>query len=471
MSIDMVAGLLATSTLVSIMLAASAADPMARATQPPPIVHTFTGLPAGGNVTVLASFYSATGWLAGHGVTHPMAAQPNQDGTLVVPPFAITEYLVPLSAATTYTFKEKLIYKAGGRAWAAPPDISAPTATESDLDDSPDGGHLSALGQLTVNEQSALGYLWRASGQGVPRADHPDTPYPGQDYTFQALSDLSAPQAGLTFSGSGYISKPCLALPPPTMANPVAAGFLLEPDDAQKLMRLRAVSLTPGQPMIASPGQSFGRFTYALDDLAIHPAGYAVALDQTNCKLEVVRLTALAADASAPAAAILSGRGTRAGLLDSPVAVACSLDKIMVLQTSTPYPQGCVCAFDVKGNPVNCFAGGAPVAGLRAEGTATVEVLDVSLESKGYMYILKCLTPASGPVLAGDYRLDIYNPDGTFLAQVAGLAAARLQVDLWRNVFTLNYEILQGSGRTEPSVAQWIPSTPPGAGPGRPGGS
>jgi hypothetical protein len=31
---------------------------------------------------------------------------------------------------------------------------------------------------------------------------------------------------------------------------------------------------------------------------------------------------------------------------------------------------------------------------------------------------------------------------------------------LWRNLFTLNYEILQGSGRTEPSVATWIPSTP-----------
>ena len=59
-----------------------------------------------------------------------------------------------------------------------------------------------------------------------------------------------------------------------------------------------------------------------------------------------------------------------------------------------------------------------------------------------------------------DYRLDIYNPDGTLLVQVAGIAAARLHVDLWRNMFTLNYEILQGSGRTEPSVAQWIPSTP-----------
>jgi hypothetical protein len=109
---------------------------------------------------------------------------------------------------------------------------------------------------------------------------------------------------------------------------------------------------------------------------------------------------------------------------------------------------------------VHCFAGGAWVSGLHPEGTATVEVVDLSVESKGYLYVLKYLQPASGQVLAGDYRLDIYNPDGSFLTQVAGLAAACLQVDLWRNVFTLNYEILQGSGRTEPSVAEWIPSTP-----------
>ena len=133
----------------------------------------------------------------------------------------------------------------------------------------------------------------------------------------------------------------------------------------------------------------------------------------------------------------------------------------MVLQTDPKtHPQGCVCAFDIKGNPVNCFTGNASVTGLHPEGTANVVVVDLSVESQGYLYVLKYLAPASGPVLASDYRLDIYNPDGTFLAQVTGLAAASLHVDLWRNVFTLNYEILPGSGRTEPSVSQWIPSTP-----------
>ncbi len=430
-------------------------------TQQGPIVDTFAGLPAGGHITVLACCYSATGWLAGQGVSAIIPAQPDQDSTLMVPPFSIGENLVPLSAATTYTFKQKLGSGSGGRVWLAPPAAGPPAATVSDLDASNVGSNLGQLGQLTLNEaKSALGYCWQASGQGAPLVNTGNQPYTGQEFTFQALSDGAVPQSGLKFSGDGYVAKPCLAFPPPTMANPLADGFLLEPDLSGKAMHLRGVSLAPGQPLIASPGRSFGQFTELQDDLALHPAGYAVALNATHCTLQVVRLAAQAADASAPVAAILAGKGTRPGLLNSPAAVACALDRIVVLQTSPDHPQGCIGAFDVKGNPVNCFADGAAVAGLRPEGTANVRVVDLSIEPKGYLYILKYLAPVSGAVQASDYRLDIYNPDGTFLTQVAGLAAARLHVDLWRNLFTLNYEILAGSGRTEPSVATWVPSTP-----------
>lgn len=430
-------------------------------TQPGPIEHTFTGLPAGGNITVLASFYADSGWMAGHGISAPMAAQPNKDGTLVVPDLAIKENKVPLTVATTYSLKQKLGYQGGNRLWLAPPAIAAPTATVSDLDGSDVGNNLKYLGQLTLNEhESALGYSWQASGQNVPLDPGNKQPYTGQMFTYQSIDDQDA-GSGLVFPGYGYTPMPCLAFPPPTMANPLADGFLLEPDDSGDSMLLRAISLQPGQPVIASPGQSFGRFTFPQDDLALHPAGYAVALNNSTCKLQVVRLAAATADASAPAATILSGQGNRPGLLNSPVAVSCALDRIVVLQTSDDYPQGCVCAFDVKGNPVNCFGGNAAsVAGLHPEGSANVQLVDLSVEPAGYLYVLKYLSPSSGQVLAGDYRLDIYNPDGTFLTQVVGIAAARLHVDLWRNLFTLNYEILEGSGRTEPSVAEWIPSTP-----------
>ena len=263
----------------------------------------------------------------------------------------------------------------------------------------------------------------------------------------------------MKFPGFGYIARPCIAFPPPTAVNPAADGFWLEPDVKASLMRLRALSLEPGQPFLPSRAQSFGRFHGFQDDLAIHPAGYAVALGIATCKLQVLKIGTQADDAAAPAASLYGGQGSRPGLLSNPAAVACSLDKILVLQTTSHYPQGCIVAFDFKGNPVKCF-GSSWLMPLRDEGGARIAVLDLSVESKGYLYVLKYLTPSSGAVMPADYRLDIYTPNGNFLTQVQGIAAARLQVDLWRNVFTLNYEIVQGSGRTEPSVAQWIPSTP-----------
>jgi hypothetical protein len=226
-------------------------------------------------------------------------------------------------------------------------------------------------------------------------------------------------------------------------------------------MYLRALSLQPNQPLVISHATSFAWFTGGQDDLAIHPAGYAVALNQANCKLQIVRLAPAVPDADAPVATILAGQGTRPGLLYNPIAIACSLDRILVLQApSEAYPGGCVVSFDFKANPVYGFANNQWVMSLRQEGTPNVQLLDLSVESKGYIYVLKYLQPPSGNVLASDYRLDIYNPDGSFLTQTAGIAAARMQVDLWRSLYALDYEILQSTGRTEPTVALWLPPAP-----------
>lgn len=439
---------------------------MSATTQEGPISRTFDDLPSGGHITVLGCFYSATGWLAGQGTVGPLPAQPDDGSTLDVH-FAITEFLVPLSAATQYSMKEKLVFRDGRRAWAAPPGVAVPSATVSDLDGSNVGDHIGDVAGLALNEsRSALGYSWKASGQGIPLVGTGDRPYTGQEYVVQAVSDGQKPQDGLTVTDHGRLLRPCIAFPPATMARPPADGVLLEPDLESDVMWLRAVSLTVGEPFIASPGRSFGRFLGAQDDLALHPAGFAVALYGPTAKLQILRIGALVADGEAPSAGVHAGHGTRPGLLSDPVAVACATDRIVVLEQpdpdSTHAPYGGLAAFDVKGNPVACFAGGEYVSPLRPEGTANVVVLDVSVESKGYIYVLKYLAPPSGRVPAENYRLDVYDPNGTFLAQTRGLAAARLVVDLWRNVFTLNYEIVSGSGRTEPSVSQWIPSTPSG---------
>ncbi len=89
--------------------------------------------------------------------------------------------------------------------------------------------------------------------------------------------------------------------------------------------------------------------------------------------------------------------------------------------------------------------------------------LDVGAETKGFIYVLSYVVPGHKP---SDYRLDIYNPDGTPVTPDVDthngqVNAARMTVDQWRTLFTLNYQQMEGpAGRPEPTVSQWIPSTP-----------
>jgi hypothetical protein len=68
--------------------------------------------------------------------------------------------------------------------------------------------------------------------------------------------------------------------------------------------------------------------------------------------------------------------------------------------------------------------------------------------------------------------LDIYDPQGVFLTSTPGVVAANFALDAWRNVYTLNYEAITApAGDTEPSVSEWIPSTPTVPLPARAGAS
>ncbi|MDR2871040.1 MAG: hypothetical protein LBV45_00610 [Xanthomonadaceae bacterium] len=99
-----------------------------------------------------------------------------------------------------------------------------------------------------------------------------------------------------------------------------------------------------------------------------------------------------------------------------------------------------------------------------------VTYLDLAMEAKGYIYVLSYR--GSG-LSASDYVLDIYEPDGSFLVTSPDpdlirdpgarqyLAAARLVVDPFRTLVSLNYGAFAGTnGRTEPIVSQWTPNTP-----------
>ena len=87
-----------------------------------------------------------------------------------------------------------------------------------------------------------------------------------------------------------------------------------------------------------------------------------------------------------------------------------------------------------------------------------VVYLSMSVDVAGYIFVLSQNGNGYDPT---DFNLDIYTPTGQHLAYQQGLVAAGLAVDLWRNVYTLNFQQISGpGGRTEPSISEYIPSTP-----------
>jgi hypothetical protein len=109
------------------------------------------------------------------------------------------------------------------------------------------------------------------------------------------------------------------------------------------------------------------------------------------------------------------------------------------------------------------FARLSPVMKLKDPAGSKLTYVDIACENKGFIYVLSYKGDGGSPA---DYKLDIYNPDGTVLtpdkySNNGQINAAHFTVDQWRNVFTLNYEQMAGTdGRMEPTISQWFPSTP-----------
>ena len=125
---------------------------------------------------------------------------------------------------------------------------------------------------------------------------------------------------------------------------------------------------------------------------------------------------------------------------------------ILVLETGNARIQ----AFDVSGNPVRLFGNGTR-ATIELESGSTIQYLDIAVEALGYIYVLSSI---NGGQSVNDYRLDVFTPQGNRLSRTSGVAAARLAVDTFRNVYTLNFGSVMGAPRVEPSLSQWVPSTP-----------
>ncbi len=413
-----------------------------------PIVATIANVPAGGDVTIDVVLKSADGWIAATASAGPLPATPQDAGAVTL---AVTNRLVPLTAQTQYQHDLVLDYAGGAHAWTVAP---APAATRAAL--SCDATEtLCQLGQITHSPRTGmLGYAWRTGGLDVPVCGGGA---PGVLFAFQNVFEAAPPDSGLKFPGCGFPLPATLAYDPKGPPSDIGNNFFLEPAADGDGFALRAVTLDQSTPFDVMPTTNWGRFTQTLDSVAVHPAGYVVGVATTTHKLEILTLPDAAAADGMPAQAVWAtmraGLGTRAGLLNTPVAVTVHDGALLVLEQGNLRIQ----AFDVTANPVPRFAGGtSPFAPLVSESEAVV-YLDLSTDTLGYLYVLSYTGDGS---MAADYRLDIYEPDGTFLVRTPGIAAARMTVGPFRTLYTLNYAAIAGAPRVEPSLSQWLPSTP-----------
>jgi hypothetical protein len=415
-------------------------------TRSEPIVEVFREVPAGGFASIRVVFLNANDDVVGHGATPEFVNTPELASAKEI---TIKEVLVALNQRTRYSHKQKLANRDGAHVWQA---ADAPTATRFDLNC--DESSLCELSGITVSQEAAAaGYAWRARGAAEICAGGPVS---APAYRIQGISITQNPDAGLKLGHCAYLAKPLLSYALSTEPGGRRGSFYVDPTGNG--FHLRSVTLGGRTPFEQNTRLSWGAFSQPIDSLAIHPSGFAVAVNTQNHRLEIIALRDQALpDAEVGFASVKAGPGRRIGLLDTPIAVGVDLTSRAVLVLEGGDARR-VQAFDCFGNQLLHFAGAtSPVMALRDTGAAAVNYLDMAVESTGFIYVL---SSQGDGVAAGDYRLDIYNPDGGWLSQTSGVAAAKLAIDRFRNLYTLNYEALHGPRGIEPSISAWVPVTP-----------
>lgn len=405
-----------------------------------PIDIVFSGVPSGGQVKFVVSLYSDQDCLVGIAQSQLIDNLPD---TASLVSLTLVEQLAALTFRTLYEHSLKLGWDQGEHRWVK---TSASTRTLSDLCAGQDA-RLCELTGLAVHTASGMaGYGFSAGGSATcPGGD-------SGDYQARGIFLGAHPDAGSRALDCGR-SQPLAVAFDPVGAAADGRHFLIEPGNG---FHLRRISLDGSGTWVGGT-RSWGRFNNAPDSVVMLPSGYVISVSRDKHKMEVLLLPQRAVDQAVepeavPYATQKSGQGTRAGLLDTPVAVAARGAAVLVLEQGNKRVQ----ALDAHANPVKLFDNGlSSIMGLLPEDSGTY--LDLAVEGQGYLYVLSYV---GNGTQASQYRLDLYAPTGQYLTRTVGVAAARIAVDLFRNLYTLNYEAVAGAPTVEPSLSQWLPVTP-----------
>jgi hypothetical protein len=206
-------------------------------------------------------------------------------------------------------------------------------------------------------------------------------------------------------------------------------------------------------------GTSWGRFAMLPTSMAIHSNGYVVAVNHRYDNMLILALPATASpDQDAPWASAPIEPGTATGRLLAPWLAAIRPDQtILVLEAGNQRVQ----AFSRGGHPVPTFGNDTywfPLMSHAPPTNVSVVYLSMCVDVANYAYVLG---QNGRGYVATQFNLDVYTPTGKPLFYQQGLVAGGMAVDLWRNVYALNFQQISGpGGRPEPSISEWIPSTP-----------
>ena len=428
----------------------SGSIPMPGTSWSDPLTYTFSSVPYGGKVKIWVGFYSDNNWLSGQGSTDNIANNETAEQVTIT----ITENKVPLRINTVYSHKQKTgLDKSGNLVWEA---VAAPTATKADLNCGNLNGDLCELTGITVSEHfAAAGYNWKSFSSGVTGCGSGELT---QLFLFANMSMAQDPESGHETSGCGFSETVRMVY---DLMGSQNSNFYLDSSSGSHLVR--QIRLAENEkPEFDGPDSNrcWGALNADSDALLLHPSRKLISINNEFDKIEVLNLPDSAVtDQEAHHAQIYSATGTREGLISGPICGAIAPDgAILVLESENQRIQ----AFDLGGNPAKHFGSGKDkyFVPLKTE-TAPVTYLDMAVEYVGYIYVLSYITQQG----LYQYRLDIYTPEGDWLCRTTGMNAAKVAVDFWRNAYALNYEILKypdGSlpDVTEPTVSQWIPSTP-----------
>ncbi|MES2932998.1 MAG: hypothetical protein V4805_05865 [Pseudomonadota bacterium] len=419
-----------------------------------------------------------------------------------------------LSADSVYQHARLLTYQKNAYSWQD--TTTAPTATIAATDTSSTGNAISVWSGLALSQRyNMIGLAWKAAGMGITSCAS------GQGGQLFALQGLGIPgtTSAVEFGNCGLDGQTLLTYDPyppkflmgpdkqwvtDAAGNPVAdpadkalGEYYVDPrkagDDMAKDggFHLRKVVLSPATPFnMDSEQRSYGRFQFQPDSIALHPAGYAIAVNSQYGKLQIgVLVPEGANDADVPVARVFAGKAQapdRPGLLFNPVAVGCSYDGTVLVLEDTKSSNAKsdlvlarVQAFDTNGNPVNRFFDSAnkPSAFLNLSTTGDNTYLDIAVVGDHVMTYIYVLYYSGDGDKAADYHMAIYQfgqtaPVSNPLVVTDQLAANRIAVDMWHTLYSLNYAMVTDGeghpagptspstaplGRTVPSVSQWMP--------------